>query len=104
MTKMYVQEYAGLASTGSGDALIPAPAEPPLTSYVVDYTSAVASGPAYQPGTKFLTIENDSICAVTFNGTAATVNDKHIPAAAPTPILVCVAGVPNGKASAITAT
>jgi len=103
MTKMYVQEFAGLAKTQQSDS-IPVVAEPPLASYVVDYTAGVASGPVYQPTTQYLLIENDSICAVTFNGTAATVNDRHIPAATPNPILVCVAGVQSGKVSAITAT
>lgn len=105
MTKLYVQEFAGLAPTASGDGVIPIPAQPPLATYVVDYTVGVASGPAYQPNTKFLLIENDSICAVRFDGqNAGTTGDMHIPAAAPTPILVCVAGVPTGKVSAITAT
>jgi hypothetical protein len=103
MTKMFVQEYAGLAFTAQSDS-IPVPAEPPLASYVVDYTSGVASGPVYQAATKYLTIENDSIASVTFNGTPATVNDKLLFTALPTPLLVCVAGVPGGKASAITGT
>lgn len=103
MTKMYVQEYAGLAATAQGDS-VAVPAEPPLASYVVDYTAGVANGPVYQAGTKFITVENDSIASVTFNGTPAAVTDKRLPAAPPAPLLVGVGSLPNGRASAITNT
>lgn len=116
MTKAYVQEYAGLAATQQGDS-IDRPGEPPLVSYVLDYGAGVANGPLYQPGTNYITVEPDSICAMTFNGTPATANDKHFPAAVGTPFMVCVSGVNHpsttgslnttanvGRASAITAT
>jgi hypothetical protein len=93
MTTIYVQEYAGLAFTAQGDS-IPVPAEPPLASYAVVYTAGLATGPNYNPLTKYLTVENDSLCAVRFDGKAAVAGtDKRLTASPSAPLLVCVAGV-----------
>lgn len=103
MTKMYVAEYAGLAATAQGDS-IDTPAEPPLASYVVDYTAGVASGPAYQSGTKFVLVTVDSIASVSFNNVPATVNNLRLPAGG-NPRLFGVGSYSGvGKASAITNT
>lgn len=109
MTQMYVQEYAGLAQTQQSDS-IPVPAEPPLASYIVDYTAGVASGPTYQPGTQFLLVECNSIACMSFNGVAATITGRRS-AGVGTPELIYVGGcpksgtplLPTGRASAITA-
>ena len=102
MTNLYVQEYASLGYSVQENT--PAvPGDPPLASYVVSYSAGVASGPQYQANTRYLTVEADSICSVRFDGTAATVTDKRLPANN-APLLVSVAGCPNGHVSAITNT
>ena len=102
MTKMYVQEFAGLAPTSMNDSL-PVPAEPPLASYIVDYTTAVANGPKYNSSTKFLTVESDAICSARFDGAVATITDRRF-IAGTNPLLISVAGVPAGNVSAVTNT
>lgn len=90
MANLFVQEYAGLAFTAAADS-IPVPTEPPLASYVIAI-GAVTAGPQYQTLTKYVTVENDAtICSVRFDGVAAGVTDKRLPASMPMPLLVCVA-------------
>lgn len=101
MTKMWVQEYAGLAATAQGDS-VAIPAEPPLASYEVDYTSGEAGGQVYNAATKFVTVQNDSICSVRFDGVAATVTDKRLPAGSY--LTAGVGNAPGGKVTAITNT
>lgn len=100
MTKLYVQEFVGLAETPYDDVLA-SPAEPPIASYVVDYTTGVTSGPVYQPTTRWLLVASDSTCSVRFDGTAATTTDRRMYGNL-APVLIGIGSVPNGRASAIT--
>lgn len=104
MALVYVQEFAGLAATPSGDAMIPVPAQPPLASYTVSNAAGPTAGPKYQAATKYLLVETDAICSVRFDGTAAAATDQRLPATALAPILVAVGGVPGANISVITNT
>lgn len=102
MALVYIQEFAGLASTPSGDALIPVPAQPPLASYTVSNAAGPNAGPKYKAGTQWLLVETDGICSIRFDGTAAAATDMRLPATALAPILV--QSVPGGNVSVITNT
>lgn len=102
MALVYVQEFAGLISTPSGDAMLPIPAQPPLASYTISNAAGPNAGPVYQPGTKLLQIETDAICSIRVDGTAAAATDMRIPATALAPLLINA--VPGGKVSVITNT
>lgn len=81
MTKLYVQEFAGLANTDDTD--IAAVAVPALANYVVDYTAGVTASPKFQTATKFVEIVTDAICSVkfgTFGTVVAAVTDNRLSA------------------------
>lgn len=104
MALVFVQEFAGLAQTSSGDSAVPVPAEPTLAAYTISNAAGPNAGPKYNPATKWLTVETDAICSIRFDGTAAAATDRRLPASALAPLLVCVAGVPAGNVSVITNT
>lgn len=104
MALVYVQEFAGLAPTPSGDAMLQTPSQPPLASYTVSNAAGPNAGPKYQPNTRFLQVETDAICSIRFDGAAAAATDQRLPASALAPLLVSVAGVPTGNVSVITNT
>ena len=99
MALVYVQEFAGLASTPSGDAMLPVPAQPPLASYTISNALGPNAGPKYQAGTKFLLIETDGICSIRVDGNAAGATDMRLPATALAPLLM--QAVPGGLVSVI---
>ena len=101
MASVYVQEFAGLAATPSGDAMLPVPAQPPLASYAVSNAVGPNQGPKYQPTTKWLLIESDAVCSVRVDGTNASATDMRIAATLP-PLLL--QAVPGGNVSVITNT
>jgi hypothetical protein len=97
MTKVYVTEYATLAQAGGGQPQI-AP-EPPLNTQIIDYTAGVASI-TLGAQTRYVRLNNDSICSMSFTSTNATTSDARSPAET-----VEYKGVqPGGKISAITNT
>lgn len=104
MALVFVQEFAGLAPTPSGDAMLPVPQQPPLASYTVSNAAGPNQGPKYQANTRWLQVETDAICSIRFDGTNAAATDQRLPATALAPILVSVAGVPTGNVSVITNT
>lgn len=101
MASVYVQEFAGLASTPSGDAMLPVPSQPPVASYAVSNALGPNNGPKYQPTTKWLLIETDGICSIRFDGVNAAVTDMRLPATALAPLLIGVGAVPAGNVSVI---
>jgi hypothetical protein len=101
MASVYVQEFAGLAATPSGDAMLPVPAQPPLASYTVSNATGPNQGPKYQPATKWLLIESDAVCSVRVDGTNAAATDMRIAATWP-PLLFQAPA--NGNVSVITNT
>lgn len=94
MASVYVQEFAGLQATPSGDAALPVPAQPPAASYTISNALGPNNGPAYQPTTKWLLVETDGICSVRFDGKNAAATDLRLPATALVPLLIGVATVP----------
>lgn len=100
MALVYVQEFAGLASTPSGDAMLPVPAQPPLASYTVSNAVGPNQGPKYQPTTKWLLLETDAICSIRVDGVNAQATDMRLPATALAPLLV--PAVAGGNVSVIT--
>lgn len=78
MTKVYISEYATMPTDSRG-AIIPVPAEPPLATQIIDYTSGVASK-TLGAQTRFVRLQNDSICSMSFTGTNATTSDARSPA------------------------
>lgn len=79
MTKLFVQEYAGLAATDKSNVEVLA--EPPVVSYVLDYSGGHAESAAFNAATKFIEIENDSICSVVVGAApVAALTDKRLPA------------------------
>jgi hypothetical protein len=98
MTKVSVSEYAMMPKDAQG-AIIPIPPEPPLATQTIDYTAGVASI-TLGPQTRYVRLNNDSICAMRFDGTNAATTDARSPAET-----IEFKGVqPNGKISAITTT
>ena len=77
MTKVYVSEYAVLPLAINGQPQIAA--EPPLASQVIDYTAGVATV-TLGAQTRYVRLQNDSICSMSFTGTAATASDARSPA------------------------
>lgn len=99
MALVYVQEFAGLASTPSGDAMLPIPAQPPLASYTVSNAAGPNQGQKYNVATKWLLIETDAICSIRVDGTNAAATDMRLPATTTPLLFPAVAG---GNVSVIT--
>jgi len=96
MTKVYVSEYANVPSTPAG---IQVPAEPPLATQIIDYSAGVATV-TLGAQTRYVRLQNDSICSMSFTGTSATTSDARSPADS-----IEFKGVqPGSKISAITNT
>lgn len=76
MTKLYVQEFNGLAASDkSAGAVTPGV---PLTSYILDYSSGHVESPQFNPATKFIMVNPDSISAIlfgTFGSVTATTSN-----------------------------
>jgi hypothetical protein len=92
MASVYVQEFAGLAPTPSGDAMLPVPAQPPLASYIVSNALGPNQGQKYNVNTKWLLIESDAVCSVRVDGTNAAATDMRIAATLPPLLLQAPAG------------
>ena len=99
MASVYVQEFAGLAATPSGDAMLPVPAQPPLASYTVSNALGPNQGPKFNVNTKWLLVETDGICSIRVDGTNAAATDMRLPATALAPLLM--AAVAGGNISVI---
>lgn len=82
MSKLYVSEYARMTqSSGPGNAVVPAPEEPPLATQVVDFTSGAAQSAAFNAKTRFVRLQADAVCSVRFAANpTATVNDARLAA------------------------
>ena len=72
MTKVYVSEYGVIPSAQMSQ-------EPPLASQVIDYTGGVASI-TLGTQTRYVRLQNDSICSMSFTGTNAATTDARSPA------------------------
>lgn len=68
-SKLYVTEYASIATVQVGGALAQVPAEPALVEQVIDYSGGHAEASAFNAKTTLVRIHTDSICSVSF-GTA----------------------------------
>lgn len=68
MSKIYVSEYPGLATTDQSDS-VPILALPPTVEYTV-IVSAGISGAAqpFQPSTKFIEVSTDTTCSIAIGG------------------------------------
>ena len=66
MAKMYITEYA--AAIGAGALQVPQ--EPPLAPVqIVDFTAGSTASAALQPGTKFVSIQLDTVGHIQFAAT-----------------------------------
>ena len=97
MTKVYVSEYSTLPVIPGGQPQI-AP-EPPLATQVIDYSGGVASI-TVGTQTRYVRLQNDSICSMSFTATNATTSDARSPAEN----IEYKAVQPGSKISAITNT
>lgn len=97
MTKVYVSEYATLANIGGGIAQISP--EPPLATQIIDYSGGVASI-TLGAQTRYVRLQNDSICSMSFTATNAATTDARSPA----DTIEYKAVQPSSKISAITNT
>lgn len=78
MTKVYVSEYATMPKDSGGN-IIPVPAEPPLNEQVIDYTAGAATI-TVGVQTRYVRLNNDSICSLRFDGSSATTSNARSPA------------------------
>ena len=77
MTKVYVSEYAVLTNiAGTIGQMSP---EPPLATQIIDYGAGVASI-TLSAATRYVRLQNDSICSMSFTATNATTSDARFPA------------------------
>jgi len=72
MTKVYVSEYGVIPSSQMAQ-------EPPVATQIIDYTSGVASI-TLGAQTRYVRLQNDSICSMSFTGTNAATTDARSPA------------------------
>lgn len=103
MSKLYVTEYAEIATLPGNNKNPQIPVEPPIAEQVVDYSGGVAASNAFNFGTRFVRISTDAVCSVSF-GTAPTATTSMQRMAADT---VEYKAIPQGavyKVSAITNT
>jgi hypothetical protein len=82
MSKLYVSEYARVTQvSGPGNAVLPAPEEPPLATQIVDFASGAAQSAAFNAKTRFVRLHSDAVCSIRFAANpAATVNDPRLAA------------------------
>lgn len=93
MTKVYVSEYSVVP-------LIPGlSAEPPVATQIIDYSAGVASV-TLGASTRYVRLNNDSICSISFTATNAATTDARSPAET----IEYKAVQPGSKISAITNT
>lgn len=94
MTKVYVSEYATAPSNG-----LQISSEPPLAEQVIDYSGGAATI-TLGSSTRYVRLQNDSICSMRFDGSAATTSNARSPA----DNIEYKAVQPGSKISAITNT
>lgn len=77
---LYITEYAGLMDAGAPGGHGQVPAEPPLATQTVSYTTHAESS-AFNAKTRLVRLHTDSICSFVF-GTApsATTSDSRMAA------------------------
>ena len=80
MSKIYVSEYPGLATTDQSDS-VPLLAMPPTTEYSVIVSAGSSGAPQpIQPSTKFVEISCDTTCSIaigpTLSGAAGLSNQR----------------------------
>lgn len=100
MTKLYIQEFDGVASTDNDGAIDTFP-QPPVATQVVDYTGGATPSVAFNARTQFVEIHTDAICSILFGATPVATTSSPRMAANETRKYGVVAGQ---KVSAITNT
>jgi hypothetical protein len=98
MTKVYVSEYASLPKDNAGN-IVPIAPEPPLAEQVIDYSGGAATITLGNQ-TRYVRLNNDSICSLRYDGSAATTSNARSPA----DTLEYKGVQPGSKISAITNT
>jgi hypothetical protein len=79
---LHITEYANVAFLPNAVGMIPQ--EAPLADYTVAIGSSSAQSPAFQPGTRLVRVETDTICSLLFGFTlgggpvATTSNGRFI--------------------------
>ena len=68
MAKLYISEYSSLGLVGAAQIA----ASPPIVTQVVDFTAGATSSSAFNGGTRYVRLSNDTICSLRFDGSAAT--------------------------------
>ncbi len=72
MAKLYISEYANLASYQGTSNSVQAAGEPASAVQVVDFSGGAASSAAFGAQTRFVRLNTDATCSVRFDGQAAT--------------------------------
>lgn len=75
MAKLYISEYTTLGLIGSAQIA----AVPPIATQVIDYSGG-ATPFTFNAATRFARFQNDSICSLRFDGSAATTSYPRSPA------------------------
>jgi hypothetical protein len=76
MAKLYISEFSSLGLAGGAQIA----AVPPIVVQVVDFTAGATSSNAFNGGTRYVRLSNDTICSLRFDGSAATTNYPRSPA------------------------
>ena len=76
MAKLYISEFSSLGLVGAAQIA----AAPPIVVQVVDFTAGATSSNAFNGGTRYVRLSNDTICSLRFDGSAATTSYPRSPA------------------------
>lgn len=82
MAKLYISEYADLASGVGSGGTAQIVSEPPVATQVVNFSGGATSSAAFNARTRIILYHTDAICSVRFDGSAATTSNMRMAAGA----------------------
>lgn len=101
MTKLYIKEFGGLASTKPSDSVLAFPADNSAADQVVDFSVGAAASALFAKGTEWVLLSADAGCSIAFGAApVATALNFRLPGNTPIPFRV--PGDGSLKVSAIT--
>jgi len=78
MSKLYISEYADLASGVGSGGTAQIVSESAVATQVVDFSGGVVSSNAFNARTRIIRIHTDAICSVRFDGSASTTSHMRM--------------------------
>jgi hypothetical protein len=79
MSKLYVNEFAGLANPGNYDGSVPLLPLPPIASYTIIVSAGTSGGPNLNPQTTFIEVSTDTTCSFRVSSTTTvSLNDCRL--------------------------